>query len=441
MSETLGGARGWRGRMTELAALLSATGLVWAISSVSPNFHGSAAIIASVGFLLLAGMLLSCLLEVFGLPHLTGYLALGLLAGPHCLGFVNHTAVERLGHVNTLALTLIGLAGGAELRWDLLKRCYRSLFWSHLAQTSVLLVLMTATFFIAAKLLGFLSGLSLLHLALVGVLWAVLALSRSPSATLAILAQTRARGPLAHYALAFVMSSDVLVVVLLSLALSSLRPLFEGGAGVSLSELVVLGHEILGSITLGTTLGLLLAMYLRLFGRQLLLILLALAFVAERSIHYLSFDPLLTFLIVGFVVQNLTRQGSKLLLAVGRTGDVVFVLFFATAGAHLDLPLLARLWPLALALCLARVAASWLAQGLASRRADDPPAVRRWGVAPLVSQAGLTLGMAVVIERTLPGFGGDLRSLVIATVAINEVIGPILFKIALDRSGESRQPS
>jgi Kef-type K+ transport system membrane component KefB len=234
------------------------------------------------------------------------------------------------------------------------------------------------------------------------------------------------------------MSSDIVVLVLLAAALSLLRPVFDAAGNASLSDLVVLGHEIVGSITLGTNLGILLALYLRLVGRHVLFVLLALAFGATEALSYLRFDPLLTFMIAGFVVQNFSRQGPPLLAAVERTGSVVFILFFATAGAHLDLPLLRSLWPVALILCGARIVATVGAHLWSSRAAGDVRDVQRWGWAPLVSQAGLTLGLSIVIERTFPEFGVGLRSLVIATVAFNELVGPILFKLALDRTGESR---
>jgi Kef-type K+ transport system membrane component KefB len=137
------------------------------------------------------------------------------------------------------------------------------------------------------------------------------------------------------------------------------------------------------------------------------------------------------------VVRNFSNQGPRLLAAVERTGSVVFILFFATAGAHLDLALLRSLWPVALILCGARALVTVLAHMGASRVAGDPPSVRRWGWAPLISQAGLTLGLSIVIERTFPEFGGPLRALVFATVAINELVGPVLFKLALDRAGET----
>jgi Kef-type K+ transport system membrane component KefB len=165
-------------------------------------------------------------------------------------------------------------------------------------------------------------------------------------------------------------------------------------------------------------------------------VLLALGFGVTEFMRYVHIDPLLSFLIMGFVVQNLTQQGEKLLGAVHSASSFVFVAFFATAGAHLDLPLLGQMWPVALALCAGRALSTYGAARLSSRLAKDPEPIKRWGWAPLVSQAGLTLGLSVVVVRTFPEIGTGFRSLVIATVAINEVIGPICFKFALDRAGE-----
>jgi Kef-type K+ transport system membrane component KefB len=271
----------------------------------------------------------------------------------------------------------------------------------------------------------------------VALLWGVLGVSRSPSALLGIFAQLRPDGPLSRFALAYVMSSDIVVAVLTTLMIALVRPLIEPMSGIALSDLYVLAHEILGSITLGMTCGFVLALYLWLVSGQLLLVLIALGFGLTEGLRYLRFDPLLTFLTAGFVVSNMSSQGPKLLHAVEATGSIVFVVFFATAGAHLDIPLLTRLWPLALALAAARVAVTYAGHRIGTRLAQDEPVIRTWGWAPLVSQAGLTLGLSAVIERAFPSVGGGFRSLVVATVAINEVIGPILFKLALDRVGET----
>jgi Kef-type K+ transport system membrane component KefB len=334
-------------------------------------------------------------------------------------------------------LALIALAGGAELRAPLLLPLRKSIAFGTLSHSLFGTLCMTGVFLAFSRALPFTRDQPPLALLGIALLWGVLSVSRSPSATLGILAQTRPDGPLSRFALAFVMSSDIAVAVLMTLTIALVRPLIDPISGIALSDLAELGHEILGSITLGATIGLLLAIYLRLVSGQLLLVLIALGFGLTEGLRYLHFDPLLTFLMAGFVVANMSEQGPKLLHAVEQTGSVVFVVFFATAGAHLDLPLLTRLWPIALGLAGARVVVTVAGHRIGARVSNDEPVVRRWGWAALVSQAGLTLGLSSVIERSFPSFGAGFRALVIATVAVNEMVGPILFKFALDRTGES----
>jgi Kef-type K+ transport system membrane component KefB len=405
---------------------------------VTPAFEGPFGVIAAVGFLLLAGVLASEVLEMVGLPHLTAYILVGVAAGPQALHLIDHTAVNDLQVLNTLALALIALAGGAELRLELLKPLVRSLAWATLLQTLLGVVGMAAVFFACTRFLPFTHGQTLSGLLGIALLWGVLSIVRSPSATLGVLSQLRAEGPVTRFSLAFVMSSDIVSAVLLTLGIAVARPLLEPGAGLSLDSFAALGHEIFGSVTLGTTVGLLLAAYLRVIGGNVLLVLVALGYGLTESLRYLHFDPLLVFLTAGFVVANLTAQGPKLLHSVEQTGSLVFVVFFATAGAHLDLALLRQLWPVALALCAARVVITWGAHRIGSRIVGDEPVVRQWGFAPLVSQAGLALGMAAIVERAFPSFGPGFRALAVATVAVNEMVGPVLFKVALERAGESR---
>jgi Kef-type K+ transport system membrane component KefB len=395
--------------------------------------------VAAVGFLLLGGMLGAQLLESFKLPHLTAYILVGVLAGPYVLHLVDHETVRKLSPVNTLALALIALAGGAELQLPMVMAQRRSLSYAMIIHALFGGVLATGAFMLCAPFLPFARDQSWSVVLGIAALWGVLAVSRSPSATLAILSETRPDGPVTRFALAFVMSSDIVVAVLMSLVIALVRPLIEPLSGISLRDVQHLGHELLGSMTLGMTLGFVLSLYLWLVSGQLLLVLVAIGFGLTAGIRYLHFDPLLTFLVAGFVVSNLSAQGAKLLHAVEATGSIVFVVFFATAGAHLDLPLLTRLWPIALALAGGRIAITLLAHHLSAWLANDEPVIRRWGWSPLISQAGLTLGLSAVVEAAFPSFGTAFRSLVIATVAINEIIGPIVFKAVLERTGEVGQ--
>lgn len=423
--------------LTHAVVLLLLFLLAYGGTRAVPETHGPAGTIAAAGLMLLAGTLMSELVEPLRLPHLTGYIAAGVLAGPHVLHLIDHRAVDELSSVNALALALIALAGGAELRIDMVRKALRSLAIHTVFQTLLVLVVMSAVFFFARPMVPFAAALPTAAAFGVAVLWGVLAVSRSPSATLGILSQTRASGPLAMHTLAFVMTSDIVVIVLAAAVMTAVRPLIVPGSSMSLHELEELGRELLGSVALGTTLGLALAAYLRLVGRQLILVFVALGFVATEILRYLRFDALLVFMVVGFVVTNLSRQGEKLLHAVEDAASVVFVLFFATAGAHLDLPLLKELWPVALLLGSTRAGITWVAGRISSRVAKDPPLLVRWSSAGLVSQAGLSLGLGLLILRTFPSLGSGFQALVVASIALNEVVGPVLFKLALDRAGET----
>jgi len=423
-------------RGVELFLLLVLVGLML-LASNATHGTGQSHVLAALGFLLLAGTVAANVLEPLGIPHLTAYLLTGMAAGPYALQLVDHQAVEELSPINALALSLISLAGGAELRVSKLISAARSLLWATLLQNVLILVLMAGTFLVVRPLLPFTAGLPLTVVLGIALLWGVVGITRSPSATLGVLSQTGAKGPLATFTLAFVMTSDVVVVIVLAVVFTVTRPLLEPGAAFSLRAFQELGHEVLGSVALGSTLGLLLAAYLRFVGRQLVLVFVALGLVMTQVLDYLRFDWLLIFITAGFVVQNLSAQGDKFLEEIDRLGEIVFVIFFATAGAHLDLPLLALLWPAALALAVSRAGFTFGVARLSSRLADDPPGLRRWGWAGLVSQAGLALGIAGKIQKEHPGYGAGFAAMAVATVALNELVGPILFKTALDRSGET----
>lgn len=429
--------KGASARFVQLTALVVIGGLLFVATRATPELESRLGTVAAVGFWLLSGTLMSELLETIGLPHLSGYLLAGILSGPYVLHLVDHETVEQTVEVNNLALALIAIAGGAELRLDTLKSVARTVSVALALQCSIGLVVMATAFLLLSRFVPFAANLELAPLFGVALLWGTLAVSRSPSALLGILAQTRAKGPVASFSLAFVMSSDVVVVVMMAFVMMLARPLITPGGSISLDDFNVLGHELLGSVATGTTLGLLLAGYLRLVGQNLLVVLVALGLGVSAFMRYVHIDPLLSFMTAGFVVQNLTDEGEKLLTGVEQIGSIVFVVFFARAGAHLDLPLLATLWPIALSLCSIRALTTFGTSRLSSRIVGDSETLRRWGWSSLVSQAGLTLGLSVVIADTFPDLGPGFRSLAIACVAINEMIGPVLFKFALDRAGET----
>jgi Kef-type K+ transport system membrane component KefB len=210
-------------RVVQLLALGLFLAMMMGVSRLFPE-QTSGSSIAAVGFLLLAGVLASELLDTVGLPHLSGYLIAGIVAGPHVLHLVHHATVEHLSIVNTLAVALIALAGGAELRIDDLRRSFGSLLWATVMQCLIVSTVTGAVFVLLSSRLPFTASLSSAGVVGAGLLWGVLSVSRSPAACMGILSQTRAVGPVARFSLGFVMTSDFVVVLLLALTMMVARP-------------------------------------------------------------------------------------------------------------------------------------------------------------------------------------------------------------------------
>jgi Kef-type K+ transport system membrane component KefB len=390
-----------------------------------------------LGFLLLAGMAAGNLAALVRLPRLTGNLAAGILFGPHGLQLVGVDEVKALDMVNALALALIALQAGAEFTTAMLKRGFRSLAMASLTQLAIVGPASFLAFFALTEVLPFTQGVPWPARAAVALIWGAVSITKSPSVALAVIAETRSKGPVAEFTMGMVVLFDVVVLVVFAVALMSARVLLEPGAVFALRDFALLGEELVASVAAGTTLGLLVMAYFRGVKQERLLFVVVLAYGVTAFCAYFHYDTLLVFVIAGFVVQNLSRQGDALVHTVEKVSAAVMVIFFATAGAHLDVDALRTGWGAALGLAGVRAVFTWVACRAGHRLARDVPAVTRYGFSGLVSQAGVTIGLLTLGTRVLPdAMGQGLAALGIGVVAINELVGPVMFKWGLGRAGE-----
>jgi Kef-type K+ transport system membrane component KefB len=413
---------------------LALTALVWTLlrrADIVPQ-HGGA--LFALGLLVLAGTVAGSLAAFVGLPRLTGYLLAGIVCGPQGLALFSTGEVKALSLVNGLALALIALQAGAEITVGTLGRIWRSVLASSIAQIALVIAPMAVVFALLAPKIPFAASFQGAPLVALAVLWGVFMLTRSPTVTLAVLTETRAKGPLAEHALGVVVLLDVLVLPLFAAALAFARGEMLG-ATFELHSFAVLGEELFASMCAGVTFGLVLALLLKL-TRERVLVLVGFGYAVTAISTYLDYDTLLVFVVAGFVITNLTRLGEEVVHAAERLAAVVMVVFFATAGAKLDLEALRTLWPVAIAFFVARVVVTIVSTRLGHIIAKDPPVVRRGAWYAFVSQAGVTIGLATIVADALPGVGRAFASLVIAVVGLNEVAGAVMFKFALGRAKE-----
>lgn len=418
-----------------LLAILAALLVVVRRVTLSPD--QSAATLIALGLLIFGGYLTAMVGEAAGFPHVTGYLVAGLVLGPHALKLVSTPIIAQLRPTSSVALGLIALTAGAELDFGILRSGFRSIA-SAVAARFAIVPLVTGLALIAlAPYVPFLRALTLREQAAAALLWGVISLSCSASTTLSVISELRPTGPLTRHVLSVVIAVNLLTLVVFSVAQRSALTVLDPSASQDLGALREVASTFVGSIACGTSLGLIIAAWFKLVNRQLLLFVLAVTFAGMSLSTYFHFEQLLLFVTAGFVVANATQQGAMLLDIVGSGGQIVFVLFFALAGAEVDLSLVARLWPLALTLWLVRGGATVLTSRLGARLARDPAVVRNYGGLSLLPQAGTTITLAGAVSETFPALGQGFASLAIAVVVLNELFGPLLFKWALDRSGET----
>lgn len=388
------------------------------------------------GILLLTADTFGALAHDLGLPRLVGYLLAGLALGPSVTGIVPAGVLEDLGMMERLAVGLIGLLAGAELRVADLRQRHRAILWILALQGAAVLLAVWGAALLGRQWIPFLHGLAPTPLLFVSLLFAATLTVNSPMVTLAILTETKARGPLARTTLGVVLVADVAVILIFTAAFSLAQASLGGSAGAS-AVLVHLLREVLGAILGGILVGAVLSLYLRFVKRELVVFAVVVVFATAAAAQALGFELLLSLLVAGFFVENVAPVRAEPLVAtLHRMAVPVFVIFFAMAGAELHLEAFAALWPLVLAIALVRMAAVMVGSRAGARVGGAEPAVVGQVWTGLVSQAGVALGLATIVADRLPVLGAGMQVLIVGVIAFNESVGPVLFRHGLDRAGE-----
>ena len=418
-----------------LALLFGGMQLLLPLGAAGPGGES----LLAFGFLILVAYTTGELASAARLPRIIGYIAAGVLFGPSVLDTVTATAIEQLAPVSSLAISLIAFLAGAELRWGEVKERGRAILTILGTEMSFSFLCIVALLVALRNVIPFLHGTSGLAMVAFSVLFAVMASVHSPAVTMALLNETGASGPVARTTLGVVLVSDLVIVLLfsgaLALAQSVVPPTGTDAPAVSLIAVV---WEIGGAVIVGAVLGGGIALYLRFVRQELFLFAILVAFFGTEIARLAHTETLLTLLTAGFIAENVSHDehSEALRHAMERSAAPVFVVFFALAGAHISIGDVAAVWMLVLPIAAVRIAAIWTGCRFGARWAGVRGEEGKYVWMGLVSQAGVAIGLVTVVADVYPSRGGELRALFLSVIAINETLGPILFRTALVRSGE-----
>lgn len=389
------------------------------------------------GILLLVADTLGALAHDLRVPRIVGYIVAGAVLGPSLTGLVPAGVLHDMGMMKSLALGLIGLLAGAELRIDDLRQRWRAVLAILTFQAVFVGLAVIPTMVLLRPWLPF-PPMAFGAFLAVAALFAVMMMANSPMVVLAILSEGHSGGPLAKTSLTVVLMADVLVIFLFTVAMSGVS-IATGVAGEAHGAGMFLGlsKEIGGSILAGAILGAVLTLYVRYVKRELVLFAVVVVFASAAAAEALHFELLLSLVVAGFLFENVAPvRAEPLLRALESIATPVFVVFFALTAAELALGSFASLWPVVLILVLVRGGAVWGANRLGARVGQAEPVVERQGWTGLIPQAGITLGFAAIVAQDFPAIGAGLQALTVGVVTVNSTVGPILFRRALGRAGE-----
>ena len=400
---------------------------------------------------LIAGLLMSRLAKAVNLPAVTSYLVAGLLLGPFVLGrlglsglgigFGSLEQVEGYGVVTQVALGFIAFVIGNEFRFSSLRSMGQQAITVGIAQavitTALVDVALVGVHLLFPQVLSLASAITL----------GSIAAATAPAATLMVVKQYKAKGPLTHLLLMVVAIDDAVGLVLFSASYGVANALEQGHMDL-LSVVVEPLMEILLSLLLGAVAGYLLNLLEVYFHSRSKRMSLSVAFVlltvgvsmleVEVGGVRCGFSLLLVCMMTGTVFCNVCPTSEELMDRLDRWGSPINILFFVLSGAELDLTILSN--PLVLLVGVVYIASRSLGKiggAYASCRATKcSPSIQKYLGITLLPQAGVALGMAA--EAAQLSDGHMVRNVVLFSVLVYELVGPTLTRMALTAAGEIR---
>ena len=407
----------------------------------------TASIFLSLSVALLAGLLLSRLAKKVQLPAVTAYLVAGVLIGPFVLGKIGipglgitSDQIEGFGLISDLALGFIAFSMGSEFRIAQLKKIgkqatfigvFQALFTTLVVDAAliVLHLIIPETFTLESAI----------------VLGAV-ATATAPAATLMVVKQYKANGPVTDILLPVVALDDAVGLVVFAISFGIARSL---GAGSINATSVILEPilEVVLSLALGFVMGLLFTLCEKYFHSRSKRMAVSVTFVMmtvalssmsfEIGTVHIGFSSLLACMMLGTVFCNICEVSEELMERADRWTTPVLILFFVISGAELELSVFADIMVVVIGAVyiISRSLGKYFGAGISAKMAKCNPNVVKYLGITLLPQAGVALGMAIKAIELGPE-GAIVRNITLFAVLIYEIVGPFLTKVALTKAGD-----
>ncbi len=390
-------------------------------------------LLLSLAALLALGLIMTRLCNLIHLPNVTAYLLAGLILSPYTFGIIDEELLSNFSLLSELSLGFIAFSIGFCFKVSHLKTLGKGVFIITVVQA-------VATALLVDLAMVVLYLFNVIELPVAFVLGAI-ATATAPAATLLVVHQYKAQGPVTDTLLPVVAIDDAIGLIIFSISMAVSQALAKGTA---LSAAVFLDplKEILLSLAVGTALGFVVSGGVKIFrsraNRLTIIILCIFAGVALSDLWHLS--SLLLCMMIGAIYCNFDIHTEPVMDSYDRWAHPLYVLFFVISGAQLNVRILAQVGLVGIVYLVARSLGKYGGAALGSTIAKSEPNVKKYLGLTLLPQAGVAIGMAQEVAADLTEYSAIITTVVLSATLVYELIGPLITKMALTKAGEIIAP-
>lgn len=401
----------------------------------------------NLAILLITGLLFSKLAKLVKFPNVTGYLIGGLLIGPaipnilnfgawhmsdYYSGLVNAESLKSVEAVCEVALAFIAFTIGSEFKLS---------YFKAVGLKPIIIAILEALFaslfvFIAVFLTG--KGVAF------ALVLSSIAAATAPAATLLVVKQYKAHGPLTDTLLSVVALDDAVALIIFGFSFTIAANLTASSSRPLALAFAMPFIEIIVSLLIGAIMGILVVLMLKWFkGRSnricivlaFLLITIGINIVINQKLD-MNLSNLLSCMMLGAIIANLSKTYDEITPLVDRFTPPFFMLFFVISGAELDMTTLTSVGLIGLLYVIVRVIGKYFGAWFGAKIVKSDPIVQKYLGPCLVPQAGVAIGLSLIAVNSFPSFGGEIRAIILAATLVYELVGPLIAKTTLRKAGE-----
>lgn len=379
-----------------------------------------------LAIILFTGLLCGRLVKCLKLPNVTGYLLGGLLIGPSCLRILPMDLLEEYTVISEAALGFIAFSIGGQFKWSYLKK---------IGPAPVIIALLEA---MGAVILVFVVLVATGHSVPFSLVLSAIAAATAPAATMMVVNQYKAKGPVTDTLLTVVAVDDAVALMAFGVCVA-LASAFTGTGDQNILLLLLKPiYEIVIALLGGFGLGCLMCLLLRFFQKNgnRLVISVGFVFLATAIADLLQVSALLFCMALGAMVANLYRDSDKIMAITDGITPPIFLAFFVISGAELDLAILPQIGLVGVIYVGMRVLGKLGGAALGARWTKSAPSVCKYLGWTLLPQAGVAIGLSLLAGTVVPEYAPTIQAVVLCATLIYELVGPAITKTALVKAGE-----